>query len=329
MTRIEVNPSVLQWAVQRSPHANIRSRFPKLDQWLRGEARPTLRQLERLAKATCVPLGYFFLDQPPREELPIPFFRTQKDEGLRQPSADLFEVVYTMQRRQAWMREYLEEKGYERFPFVGSFSVNANPMEVSQNIRENLGLADNWAAQERTWTNALRKLQEKAEEAGVVVASSSVVGNNQRRPLDPEEFRGFVLVDEYAPLVFINGADAKAAQMFTLAHELAHIWLGESAAFDLRGLQPAEDRVERACNQIAAEFLVPGKRLHELWTEASPTDQPFQILAQSFKVSELVVARRALDLQLISKDEFFAFYDDYLRRVQPVIPSEGGNFYAT
>lgn len=329
MTYIEVHPAILQWAIERNPRSNIRSRFPKLDKWLRGEAKPTLRQLEQLAKVTAVPFGYFFLDEPPQEELPIPFFRTQKDEGGRLPSPGLIEVVYTMQRRQTWMREYLEEHGYERLPFVGSFSVEANPVEVSQSIRDVLELSDDWAAQERTWTDALRKLQEKTEDADIIVVSSSVVGNNPHRPLDPEEFRGFVLVDEYAPLVFINSADAKSAQIFTLAHELAHIWLGESAAFDLRALQPADNRVERACDQIAAEFLVPSERLRNFWREASRKNQPFQTLAQDFKVSEAVVARRALDLQLINKDEFFEFYEDYLRRLQPAMPAEGGNFYVT
>jgi len=234
-----------------------------------------------------------------------------------------------MQRRQAWMHEYLQEQGHERLPFVGSFSVEADPVKVSQSIRNALKLGNNWATQESTWKAALRTLQKKAEDAGIVVASGSVVGNNPHRPLDPSESRGFVLVDEYAPLVFINGADAKAAQMFTLAHELAHVWLGKSAAFDLHNLQPAEDRVERVCNQIAAEFLVPGQRLRQRWKEACGQNQPFQVLARQFKVSEPVVAKRALDLRLIGENRFLEFYDDYSRRTQSARSREGGDFYAT
>ncbi len=329
MTHVEVKPDVLRWAVTRSAPKDILSRFSELDKWLTGKTKPTLRQLEKLANATAIPLGYFFLDEPPQEDLPVPLLRTQGVKGIRQPSPDLIEVAYTMQRRQAWMHEYLQELGHERLPFVGSFPVEAHPVEVSQSIRNALKLGDNWATQESTWKAALRTLQKKAEDAGIVVASSSVVGNNPHRPLDPSEFRGFVLVDEYAPLVFINGADAKAAQMFTLAHELAHVWLGKSAAFDLHNLQPAEDRVERVCNQIAAEFLVPGERLRQRWKEASGQNQPFQVLARQFKVSEPVVAKRALDLRLIGEDRFLEFYDDYSRRTQSARSREGGDFYAT
>nr|BAL56841.1 hypothetical conserved protein [uncultured Acetothermia bacterium] len=198
-------------------------------------------------------------------------------------------------------------------------------------MREVLGLNAEWVANQRTWTDALRALQERAEAVGIFVVTSSVVGNNTRRKLSVEEFRGFVLVDEYAPLVFINGADGKAAQMFTLAHELAHVWLGKSAAFDLRNLQPASDKLEQTCNRIAAEFLVPEDSLRDFWPEARQQPDPFQAIARRFKVSEIVAARRALDLRLITRDDFFAFYEDYQRREREASASgeEGGNFYAT
>ena len=127
---------------------------------------------------------------------------------------------------------------------------------------------------------------------------NGIVGNNTHRKLDPEKFRGFVLVDDYAPLVFVNGADSKAAQMFTLAHELAHLWFGSSAAFDLRELQPADDETERACNRIAAELLAPEHELRDAWTAALQSPNRYQVLARQFKVSELVAARRLLDLGL-------------------------------
>ncbi|GIV50096.1 MAG: hypothetical protein KatS3mg038_0617 [Candidatus Kapaibacterium sp.] len=133
--------------------------------------------------------------------------------------------------------------------------------------------------------------REKAEAAGILVVTSGVVGNNTQRKLSVEEFRGFVLVDEYAPLVFINSADGKAAQMFTLAHELAHVWVGESAAFDLRNLQPATNKLEQTCNRIAAEFLVPENSLRAFWSKAQQDPRPFQAIARHFKVSEIVAAR--------------------------------------
>ncbi len=159
---------------------------------------------------------------------------------------------------------------------------------------------------------------------------NGVVGNNTHRTLATDEFRGFVLVDEYCPLLFVNGRDSKAAQTFTLAHELAHVFFGRSAAFDLRRMQPAEDPIEQACNRVAAEFLVPESELRQIWPSVQSDPEPFQAVAYQFKVSSLVAARRALDLSLITKDQFFNFYDSHLsheRRTSDGERGGGGDFY--
>ncbi|MFC1835853.1 ImmA/IrrE family metallo-endopeptidase [Thermodesulfobacteriota bacterium] len=178
---------------------------------------------------------------------------------------------------------------------------------------------------------ALKYLRESMEYAGIIVVLNGVVGNNTRRRLEVSEFRGFVLVDEYAPLAFVNGSDAKAAQMFTLAHELAHICYGSSAAFDLREVRAADDPMEQRCNKAAAEFLVPTKLMMDHWQKVQDVDKPFESIARLFKVSEIVVARRALDLGLITKEVFLDFYQEYRSRVQKTVTpkSQGGNFYAT
>jgi Zn-dependent peptidase ImmA (M78 family) len=304
-------------------------RFPKFRDWERGEAL-TLRQLEALAKTTSTPLGYFFLPQPPEERLPIPDFRTLPGAQVRRPSPNLLETVQTMQQRQGWMRDFLIEQGQERLAFVGSVTLREDPNRVASRIRRALSLPDDWARRERTWIDALRALREAAEEARVLVMINGIVGNNTRRKLDVNEFRGFILVDDYAPLVFINGADARAAQMFTLAHELAHLWVGRGGVFNLEALQPANDEVEIFCNRVAAELLVPAQDLRRQWAEAQEADEPFQFLARYFKVSPLVAARRALDLGLLHRNEFFDFYRDYQadeRRQKR--KSSGGDFYAT
>jgi Zn-dependent peptidase ImmA (M78 family) len=332
MTRVEISPAVLRWALDRSGKAAaVAQKLPKLREWERGESQPTLRQLEAFARATSTPLGYFFLAEPPEERLPIPHFRTLGDTHPHRPSPDLLETVQTMERRQAWVREYLIDEGQEPLPFVRSVKLSAEPRSIAGEMRKVLGLEQGWAADQTTWTDALRELQKRIEAAWILVVVNGIVGNNTHRKLDPAEFRGFVLVDEYAPLVFVNGADAKAAQMFTLAHELAHLWFGSSAAFDLRELQPANNETERACNRIAAEFLVPELELREFWSTASQNLERYQALARRFKVSELVAARRALDLTLISQGEFHDFYLAYLqdeRRRASRGPS-GGDFYAS
>jgi Zn-dependent peptidase ImmA (M78 family) len=128
----------------------------------------------------------------------------------------------------------------------------------------------------------VRALRVAAEAAGVFVVTNGIVGNNTHRKLDVDEFRGFVLVDDLAPFIFINGADGKAAQMFTLAHELAHVWCGQSGVFDLRDLQPTGDDVEQVCNKIAAEFLAPAGELRNVWPRARQAAEPFQALALHF-----------------------------------------------
>jgi Zn-dependent peptidase ImmA (M78 family) len=332
MTRVNISASVLRWALDRSRRTEaIKDKFPKLSEWLDGESQPTLRQLEGLAKATMTPLGYLFLPEPPVDRLPIPLLRTLGDDPIWQPSPDLLETVQTMERRQVWMREYLIDQGQNPLEFVNSAELIAPPKRIARDIRLELRLVEGWAADQTSWSVALRLLQKTIEKAGIIVVVTGIVGNNTRRKLDVSEFRGFVLVDEYAPLVFVNGADSKAAQMFTLAHEVAHIWLGSSAAFDLRELQPADNETEQMCNRIAAEFLVPAEELQAFWPSISRESNRFQAGAHRFKVSEIVVARRLLDLELISKNEFLVFYRNYMDQEHRVAVKGGGggNFYAT
>ncbi len=331
MSKVAVKSDLISWARQRSGltlNALVK-RFPKFRDWERGEAL-TLRQLEALAKTTSTPLGYFFLPAPPDESLPIPDFRTVPSAQVKRPSPNLLETVQTMQQRQSWMRDFLMEQGQERLEFIGSVTLRDDPDQVASKIRAVLSLPNDWARRESSWTEALRALREEAEEAGILVVINGIVGNNTRRKLDVNEFRGFVLADEYAPLIFINGADARAAQMFTLAHELAHLWIGRGGIFNFEEMQPANDEVELFCNRAAAEFLVPASELRASWAEAQGADEPFQFLARHFKVSPLVAARRALDLRLLNRQEFFDFYREYQedeRRQKR--KSSGGDFYAT
>lgn len=334
MARVSVQDSVLRWAIKRSglSRETIREKFPKLDEWETRRLEPTLKQLEDFARATSTPFGFLLLEQPPQESLSIPHYRTVNGQSAVDPSADLLETVELMERRQAWMKEYLLDQGQESLRFVHSANVNDSPYNVASNMRRALGLQESWAHRHGTWSDALKDLREKMEVIGIIVVVNGIVGNNTHRKLNPIEFRGFVLVDNYAPLVFINGADSKAAQMFTLAHELAHIWLGVSAAFDLRRLMPANDRTEQVCNIIAAEFLVPEAEIRTVWPSLRREIEPFQAAAKRFKVSAIVAARRALDLRLITRNEFFEFYEAYEadeRRASDDSDESGGNFYAS
>lgn len=333
MTRVAVRGDVVRWARERSGASllDLARRFPKLSAWEAEETQPTLRQLQAFARKTLTPLGYLFLADPPDIPLPIPDFRTVQEGAAPRPSPNLLDTVYAMLRRQDWMREYLIEQGQPPLVFVGSARRDDPPAKIAAHMRETLGVGDSWARRHATWTGALTALIELAEQAGIFVVSNGIVGNDTHRRLDPEEFRGFVLTDGYAPFIFINTVDGRAAQMFTFAHELAHVWFAQSAAFDLRDMQPAPAPSEQACNRVAAEFLVPEAEIHSAWTSARSEEQPFDELARRFKVSALVAARRALDLRLIDREGFFAFYAHYrddVRRQAASRPS-GGDFWVT
>lgn len=328
MMRVEVKPELLQWAIERAGERSeyLYEKFPHLHDWERGEAQPTLKQLESFAKAAYVPIGYLFLPEPPEEKLPVPDLRTVRSKGVTRPSPDLLDVLYLCQRRQAWYQEYAESMGEEPKTYVGSAKLSNSGERIAAEMREQLDFSIAERRAYSTWEEALRRFVEQAEEIGILVMVSGVVGSNNKRALDPDEFRGFALADKIAPLVFINGADTKAAQMFTLAHELAHIWLGQSALSD--AVPASTHNVEVWCNRVAAELLVP---LADLKTELGREDPIDAVarLARAFKVSTLVILRRLLDAGAISRNGFDRAYGAEIGRLNARVRDGGGNFYLT
>jgi len=330
MPRAPVKPELLRWARERVGRSvgDFKGNLKKVAEWERAEAQPTFKQLEDFARATHVPLGYFFLPEPPEERIPIPDLRTIRKEDISHPSPDLLDTIHAMQRRQAWLREDLIECEAEPPDFVGSARTADDPQGVGREMRRMVGLEDRWAEAVRTWREAVGELRRAIEDLGVMAVINGVVGNNTHRKLDVEEFRGFALSDEYAPLVFVNGADAKSAQMFTLVHELAHIWLGESALTDTGLTSQPSQEIESWCDRAAAEFLVPGQELKACWRDVRHEEAPFEIIARRFKISPIVAGRRAMDMRLVSRETFFNFYEEYIAQERRQhFRSGGGDFY--
>src|SRR5665213_2242021 len=330
MATIAIKPKMLRWARERAD-LNIDQlavRFPKLGQWESGETQPTLKQLENYAKATHTPIGYLFLPEPMEDRIPIPDFRTMDQRELTRPSLNLLETVFLCQQRQTWYHDFAKSHEAPR-SFVGSVSRTNSIEKTAQKIREALGfdLAERAACP--TWTEALRRFMTQADALGILVMCSGVVLNNNTRKLDPREFRGFAMVDDYAPLIFINGADTKAAQMFTLAHELVHIWLGQSAVSNAGASDVSGNEVERWCNQVAAELLVPMRVFHAEIEKTKGTKTDPSALARRFKVSTLVILRRLLDAGKLTRKAFSLAYEDELRRLTDVPKGSGGDFYLT
>lgn len=331
MTTVAASVPVLRWAAQRARlhDDDLAARFSKWPMWLSGEAQPTLKQLEDFARLTHTAIGYFFLPQPPTLPLPVPDFRILRDEALAEPSSNLLDTLYLCQQRQEWYRDHARMHGLPTLPFVGSARLQEAPEVVAQRLRETLDLSTEARRQLATWADALRQLIAKAEDAGVMVMVSSVVGSNSHRKLDVGEFRGFALADSLAPLVFLNGADSKAAQMFTLAHELAHVWLGATGVSDAQAGRVPEQQTERWCNQVAAELLMPLEDLRAVHQRNAPIPDEIQRLAREFKVSTLVALRRLFDAGYINQFVLWQHYREEQERLHMLNErsGSGGDFY--
>ncbi|MFO8066891.1 MAG: ImmA/IrrE family metallo-endopeptidase [Bacteroidales bacterium] len=327
IVRVDFNTDILQELKEQKPDiwTMYAAKEPKLSQWATGEAKPTVNQLEKIAKKFHIPFGYFFLNELPERESPIPHFRTKEGDTFK-PSDNLLETIETLMRRQEWIEDILLDWGEEKLNFASSVTLDTPIEETVDIIRKILNIENGWARDMPTWTNAFRFLRERTEEAKIFTVVNGVVNNNTRRKLDVNEFRGFVLYNDIAPFVFINNNDAISGKIFTIVHEIVHILLGKSASFDLRELQSSDNEIELYCNKCTAEFLVPKA---DLLKEFDQTGLDYNLLAGIFKVSSIVIARRLLDLGKITKKEFHEFYRDHIAQDYKVQKGNGGNFYNT
>ncbi len=331
--RVAVQPELLRWARRRArlEIEDLEHRFPKLAEWEAERAAPTLRQLEAFAHATHAPLGYLLLDSPPAEPIPIPDLRTRDAHPIPDPSADLLDTIFICQERQDWYRDHLRQEGATPLAFVGSVDIGADVTATAHTIAAALAFDLESRRHAPTWEDALRGFVEHAEALGVLVMRNGVVGNNTHRKLNMDEFRGFALSDPVAPLIFVNGADTKSAQMFTLAHELVHVWSGESGLGDESPATGAGSERERWCDAVAAELLVPAEVMRTEFDRAKPLLAEVRRLARRFKVSTLVVLRRAHDIGAIDGQTFHRAYEEELDRLRALGErgTGGGNFHST
>jgi Zn-dependent peptidase ImmA (M78 family)/transcriptional regulator with XRE-family HTH domain len=330
--RVSVQPTLLTWARERSrvPFEDVVRKFPAFEDWEAGRKQPTLKQLERFATSMHAPIGYFFLDEPPEESLPVPDFRTMGDVPVAQASPDLLETIYQCQQRQEWYRDYARIQQDPVVAFVGSLKVGIDVTNVAEQMNNVFSFSPSQRGS--NWSEALSHLIDSADRLGVLVMVSGIVGSNTHRVLDPHEFRGFALSDALAPVIFINGADTKAAQIFTLAHELVHIGLGDSGVDDVDMSTQTNNVAERWCNAVAAEFLIPAVLLRDLNFDRNNLTEELQRAARKFKVSTLVVLRRLFDESFFTLAQFRKAYAEERDRILAILesrPSGGGNFYNT
>jgi Zn-dependent peptidase ImmA (M78 family) len=232
-------------------------------------------------------------------------------------------------RKRDWYSEWRKSEGLASFEFIGKFTIHDKPSEIVNDIRQVLEIPPDYASHLRTWDDHLRLMVQKVEQGGILVLQSGVVGNNTHRKLSLEEFRGFALADKFAPLIFINAQDSIAARIFTIAHELTHLWTGTSGISNPE-IKPGNlelQQIEHFCNKIAADLLVPQEVFSRKWNKSSDTFENTQILARHFRVSAQVILRRSYDLGIIPADEYFATYQEILKASNVGKKGSGGDFY--
>ena len=326
-----INPNILTWARDRAQLSvdalaqKLNVKEEKIEAWERGENHPTFKQAQSFAEKTHIPFGYLYLADPPEEILPLPDLRTIGGQQPGRPSAELIDMIHIVMRRQQWFIEYLKDQGDARNHHVGRFNMQSPVNTIVNDMRQVLGVP---ARPDRgTWEEYFKLLIERIESAGILVMRQSDLGH-YTRPLSTAEFRGFALFDRTAPVIFINQADAPSARMFTLVHELAHIWIGKSGISDAH---PATQRQEEIqCNAIAAEFLVPQAEFEQSWKELPNWRENVAPLEAHFHVSKWVIARRALTLRKITSQQYQAYINELNDLYRNREKAKGGpNYYLT
>lgn len=334
-----VSPDVLTWVFQKAQNNPLPLKsIPLLQAWIDGTKVPTFSQIEDVSNETRIPLGYFFLNTPPEEKIPLLKFRTVKSEQYKDPSRNLIDTIHDMERIIDWTKNSMIESNSEPNEVVGSQRNVKDPLVLANYIRRILGLNIDWAIYSHSAEESFKILRDRINSVGVIVMQNGTARGNSKRPLDVNEFRAFTIIDNYAPLIFINACDSQNAKLFSLLHEFAHICIGVDSLFNENHWHSHLNNnvVEILCNAVAAELLVPTEPFRNKWQELKPTcsstDDIIEKTAYYFKCGQVVVARKASDLGLINKEKYNQIantakqqYLDAKGRKN----SSGGNYYAT
>jgi Zn-dependent peptidase ImmA (M78 family) len=333
--KVEVAPSILDWIGNGASFEGVDKKLlSHFDRWKAGEEQPTYAQIESLSHKIHIPLGYFFLKTPPQENPPILKFRTVNSAAVAEPSRNLIDTYYQMAAIQNWMRDYLIGQGNERLPFVGADNQNEQVEKIAASIRKIASLEEDWYLLSSNFSGSFSFLRSQFESIGILILRNGVVGQNSHRPLDTGEFRAFTLLDAYIPLIFINSRDTVSGQLFSLVHEIAHIWLGLSSFYnDNSGIAVNVNPLETLCNAVAAELLVPMRSFREEWKRHTQfsLDDKIDKIAKHYRCGGAVIARRALDNNYINNHEYQDIISDLmgLYKRNKAKQGAGGNYYDT
>lgn len=307
---VKIKPIIIQWAVRSSDREldELSNKFKKINQWISEESELTVSEINKLSNELKIPFGYFFLQEPPNEEIELLKYRTIDSEENNKPSRELIDTIKLMETKQSFMRDTMIEDGFSLLEFVGSANLSIPPADLAEKIKKRLGIEGNWNYKNKDAFNTLLKA---CSDNGIVIMRNSVVGTSTNRKLNINEFRAFVLIDEYAPFVFLNTNDSYRAMIFSLCHELVHIWLGIDELYNNDYKQDQNynnKKLEAYCNQVSAELLLPATAVLSNYDREKDIFCNIEKMVKAYNVSSLVVCIRYKNLKLIDNQTFEETY---------------------
>jgi len=316
-----ITPNVLKWAresarmTEEIAAAKVSVSVEKLKEWEDGTSQPTIRQAQTLAKAYKRPFALFFLPDIPRDFQPLQDFRKSGSKSLT--TSSIF-IIREIQQKQGWISDVYAENQEEKLTFVGRFNINDNPQKVAEDILQTLNINPLFYKTD----NPIKEWIDAAETNGIFISRTSFI--HSRLKLDAEELKGFAIADKHAPFVFVNSDDWNAPQLFTLVHELAHIWIAETGiSNEVEPNLKQKDTfhpVELFCNEVAANALMPQEILLNFDSSLFQSSKDIFKIAKQLGVSSFALLVRALNLRIISlatynnlKKQADKDFADYLR----------------
>ncbi len=326
-TRIKISPEKLVWATERGGMSvdSLFEIYPKAIDWIREESEPTLKQLESFAKKVHVPFGFLFLNNPPVETLPLTFYRSN-GKIIENPPLVIKDLVNQTKTKQEWLKDFLIENDYEKLDFISSLKNfnEINPIEAAKIIRTALKFNETWY-EDTSKDKSFRYWIDKIEKNRIFIISTGIVGNN-RRTVDVNICKGFTLVDDYCPFIYINTNNLGGGKIFTLIHELIHVFVGNSIGVAYEPIQPSSQPLEKFCDTVASEILVPTSFFKTSWrTSSDSIAEKISRISKQYHVSKLVILKKALDSNFIQQSDFWGFYNTYTNI--SFKKSSGGDFW--
>lgn len=320
VTRLNINQKVLSYYVEKSTVSKdtLEEKITDFDAFLDGSKKPTFTQLSKIAQNINIPTGLLLLSNIIDTKKGTLKFRTINSNFVEEISSELRDTIIEMQTKQDFLKGEID---YE-LNFIGQFSINDDYLQVADNIRKQVNIPLNYYKE--TGHNAVNYFRNKISRIGIFVFFNGSVKSNTHRSLFVNEFRGFVLPDKKAPIIFINQKDSKSGQLFTLIHELVHLFINKEEIFNLIDTGSYKfEPTEAFVNKVTAELLMPAVEIEKL------ENYDIESLSQKFPVSKFVVARRLYDIGILSKQKYnkeFIRLEKELKKMPSKKKSSGGNY---